>query len=94
MNSTQLEHAAVLPGRSQALAHYCARLVTYSRRAPVGRDEAIARAIDLRCCSPKLPTHIRENDAYFNLCMDEYRGEWLVVDRIQGQMRLQHALEN
>jgi len=75
------------------LAHYCARLVTYSRRAPVWRDEAIARAIDLRCCAPKLPRHIRENDAYFNLFMDEYRGESLVVDRIHGQLRLQHALE-
>jgi hypothetical protein len=30
-----------------------------------------------------------ENKAYFHLFMDEYRGEWLVVDRIHGQMRLQ-----
>jgi hypothetical protein len=71
------------------LADYCARLVAYSQRLPVGREEAIARAQDLRCCTPRPPRHVMENKAYFHLFIDECRGEWLVVDRIHGQMRMQ-----
>jgi hypothetical protein len=73
------------------LADYCGRLAAYSQRLPVGREEAIARALDLRCCSPEAPRRIMENKAYFHLFMDEYRGEWLVVDRIHGQMRMQRT---
>jgi hypothetical protein len=70
------------------LAGYCARLATYWRRAPVEREEAIARAMDLRRCAPAPPEQIIENDGYFTLCMDGCEGKWLVVGRKDGQMRV------